>query len=1299
MMRVFFRAWFCLVSLSCLASCSLDLGSFPYSPVGNKAVPTDGILIVNSQATFTSSVAVTLTLSASNAAEMYVTNTAGCATGGSWENYATSKSWTLGQTNSTATVFTKFRNGDGEGDCVSGTIVHDDIGPAASAVVDDGSTSALLASSPNTTWTACADSVSGVAFYQIAVGTTPGATDISPWGNTASNASATVTGINLSNGNSYYASIRAVDNAGNVGSLTTGDGWAVSSGVAPSSPAISINGGDSFTTTTSATLSLSAIDAFQMYVTNTAGCGSGGSWEIYATSKEWTLAQTNATATVYVKYRNSAGESACVNDTILHDNTSPSTPASVDDGTSGSSLTSSPSISWAASTDAGSGIASYQVAIGTTAGATDVLTWTSAGSGTSTTVNSLSLTDGNTYYASIRAVDNAGNTGSARNGDGWIVATAVPSSPTASINSAATYTTSTSATLTLSALQAIEMYVTNTAGCGSGGSWENYATSKSWTLGQTNATATVYVMYRNAAGNSSCANDTIIHDDTAPSTSASLDDGSSSASLVSSPLLTWAASSDAGSGVASYQVAIGTTAGATDVLTWTAAGSGTSTTVNSLSLTDGNTYYASIRAVDNAGNTGSARNGDGWLVSTTAPTSPTISIAVGATYTTTSSVTLALSASRAIEMYATNTAGCASGGSWENYATSKSWTLGQTNATATAYVIYRNAAGSSSCANDTIIHDDTVPTTPGSLDDGTTSSSLTDSPLLSWTASTDGGSGLAAYQVAIGSTSGGTDIQNWTSVGNVLSTTVTGLSLTNGNTYYASVRAIDTAGNTGTAANGNGWTVSTGATWAQQAYIKAPNSQGGDNFGYTVSINGDTAIVGSFLEDSNQTTITNDTTASSDNTATDSGAAYIFVRSGTSWSQQAYVKAPNAEASDGFGASVSISGNTAVVGAYLEDSNESTITNGQTASSNNAISGSGATYVFTRSGTSWSQQAYIKAPNRGANDRFGTNVSVSSDTVIVGVPYEDSNQTTITNGTSASSDDSASFAGAAYVFARSGTAWSQQAYLKAPNAQANDEFGINVSVNGESAIVGAYFEASNQTTITNGQTASSDNSADDSGAAYVFNRSGTSWSQQAYLKAPNPEASDYFGNSVSINGDTAIVGAADEDSNQTTITNGTTASSDNSASGAGAVYVFTRSGSNWSQQAYIKAPNAEFADEFGWSVAVTDDTAVVGSAYEDSNQLTITNGATASSDNSVGGSGAAYVFTRSGSNWSQQAYIKAPNADASDSLGKSVSISGDTAIVGANSEDSNQTTITNGTTASSDNSVASAGAVYIFTRQ
>ncbi len=174
------------------------------------------------------------------------------------------------------------------------------------------------------------------------------------------------------------------------------------------------------------------------------------------------------------------------------------------------------------------------------------------------------------------------------------------------------------------------------------------------------------------------------------------------------------------------------------------------------------------------------------------------------------------------------------------------------------------------------------------------------------------------------------------------------------------------------------------------------------------------------------------------------------------------------------------------------------------------------------------QQAYLKASNTGAFDLFGsTSVAVSGDTVVVGALYEESNATGV-NGDQA--DNSASAAGAAYVFVRTGTNWTQQAYLKASNTDVLDEFGGSVAISGDTIVIGAMLESSSATGVNGDQ---GDNNAEYAGAAYVFVRTGTNWTQQAYLKASNTGAGDFFGSSVAVSGDTLVVGAAHEGSNAT----------------------------------------------------------------------------------------------------------------------------------------------------------------------
>jgi len=461
----------------------------------------------------------------------------------------------------------------------------------------------------------------------------------------------------------------------------------------------------------------------------------------------------------------------------------------------------------------------------------------------------------------------------------------------------------------------------------------------------------------------------------------------------------------------------------------------------------------------------------------------------------------------------------------------------------------------------------------------------------------------------------------------------------------------------------------------QGAYLKASNTDAEDMFGASVATSGDTVVVGAPDERSNATGVNGN---QADNSAPRAGAAYVFVRSGGVWIQQAYLKASNTGAQDMFGSSVAVSGDTLVVGAPGEDSNATGI-NGN--ASDNSASSSGAAYVFVQAGGVWSQQAYLKASNTEANDLFGYSVSVSGGTVVVGAPAEDSNAMGV-NGNA--SDNSASASGAGYVFTRSGVVWSQQAYLKASNTQAGDAFGWSVTVSGDTLVVGAPTEDSNATGVNGNQ---SDNSALESGAAYAFMRSGGAWSQQAYLKASNTQAGDKFGSSVAVFNDTTVVGAPFEASNATGV-NGN--QSDNSAPESGAAYVFVLSGGVWSQQAYLKASNTGSFDSFGGSVAASGDIVVVGAHIESSNATGVDGN---QSDNSALESGAAYVFVRSGGVWNQQAYLKASNAGQFDRFGYSVGVAGTTVVVGAPLEDSNATGV-NGNQAN--NLADDSGAAYVF---
>jgi hypothetical protein len=354
------------------------------------------------------------------------------------------------------------------------------------------------------------------------------------------------------------------------------------------------------------------------------------------------------------------------------------------------------------------------------------------------------------------------------------------------------------------------------------------------------------------------------------------------------------------------------------------------------------------------------------------------------------------------------------------------------------------------------------------------------------------------------------------------------------------------------------------------------------------------------------------------------------------------------------------------------------------------------------SSSAWKQVAYVKASNPRQGAQFGYAAALSSDgrTLAVGSQMEESAATGVDGN---QNDHSAFSAGAVYVYARTGDRWAQQAYVKASNTGADDQFGFAValSADGNTLAVAAPYEDSAATGINSDQ---ADNSVANSGAVYVFTRRGSAWSQQAYVKASNTgaaEEGDQFGYSIALSGDgnTLVVGAIGEDSNATSI-NGDQAS--DSAQGAGAAYVFTRSGNSWSQQAYVKAANASANYLFGYSVAASanGNTVAVGS-FDEAGGSNAINGPY---DRRLPGSGAVYVFSRSGATWSQQAYLKAKEQDRGDSMGCWIALSedGNTVAAGALDED---TLVPGINVAQSGHSGrvdapddTSAGAAYVFVR-
>jgi hypothetical protein len=358
------------------------------------------------------------------------------------------------------------------------------------------------------------------------------------------------------------------------------------------------------------------------------------------------------------------------------------------------------------------------------------------------------------------------------------------------------------------------------------------------------------------------------------------------------------------------------------------------------------------------------------------------------------------------------------------------------------------------------------------------------------------------------------------------------------------------------------------------------------------------------------------------------------------------------------------------------------------------------------------QVAYLKASNAEMGDHFGNggtllgdSVAISGDgnTIAIGAPQESSGAKGI-NGNQ--NDNSVYAAGAVYVFTRGGTAgWTQQAYVKASNPAEGAEFGhiVVLSADGNTMAVSAYFEPSATKGINGNQ---NDKSIPQAGAVYVFTRTGNRWAQQAYIKASNTgEAGvgDEFGDgdqfgfalAISDDGNTIAVGANAEDSNATGI-NGN--QNDNSMISAGAVYVFSRARTTWTQQAYVKPTNTFGNTQFGYSVALSaDGNTLVASSYDEGGISRLVNGPQTRGRN---GSGALYVFGRTAGKWTQDAYLKAENAEGNDSMGVAVAISddGNTILTGSLDEDCLATGVNPPGCGDDNASDTSAGAAYVFVK-
>ena len=394
----------------------------------------------------------------------------------------------------------------------------------------------------------------------------------------------------------------------------------------------------------------------------------------------------------------------------------------------------------------------------------------------------------------------------------------------------------------------------------------------------------------------------------------------------------------------------------------------------------------------------------------------------------------------------------------------------------------------------------------------------------------------------------------------------------------------------------------------QQAELHASDPASPDQFGCVVAISGNTALIGA-----REKTVGD---------LEEAGAAYVFVRSGATWKFQQKLVAGDPEGGASFGETVALSGNTALIGAPAK-----------TVTVNNATYDvAGAVYFFVRSGAKWTQQAELNAPSPGTSNYFGSALALSGTTALVGA-----SGTTVADQTS--TDQPA--AGAVYVYTGSGATWTEQTQLVASDPSANAYFGDAVALSGDTALIGA--PAGYQ--------------GSPPGAAYIFDGSGSSWSEQARFVALDKAPGDAFGWAVALSGDTALIGAP-----------GIAVAGKEYA---GAAYVFGGSPAGWLPRVELNASDPVAGDEFGSSLALSGTRALIGAPGEsDLGPMLPVHARFASKPGaqalgSHSGGGVAYVFDGSGAVWSQDRELTAADAVPYDCFGQSVALSGATALVGA----------------------------------
>lgn len=427
--------------------------------------------------------------------------------------------------------------------------------------------------------------------------------------------------------------------------------------------------------------------------------------------------------------------------------------------------------------------------------------------------------------------------------------------------------------------------------------------------------------------------------------------------------------------------------------------------------------------------------------------------------------------------------------------------------------------------------------------------------------------------------------------------------------------------------------------WDEIVKTNASDRASGDFFGWSVAISGNYAIVSAQRETEDVIGL---------NTMSLAGSAYILEKNaGGTWTEVQKIVPSDREAIDFFGTSVAISGNHAVVGAYNEDEDSAGI---------NTLNDAGSVYIFERNaGGTWNEVQKIVASDREAGDFFGESVAISGASIIVGVPKESEDIVGL---------NTLNLAGSAYIFERNiGGVWNEVQKIVASDRSNDDFFGTSVAISGNYAVVGAKEEDEDAAGL---------NTLLGAGSVYVFEKNGTgTWSEVQKLVASDRGLFDFFGTSVSISNNYAIVGAESDKENAAGL---------NPLFDAGSVYIFERnSAGTWSEVQKLVASDRGANDKFGTTVSISGNHAIVGSSLEDEDAFGL---------NTLNLAGSAYVFERNiGGNWKEVQKLVASDRASNDRFGFSVAISGNNAIVGAYSEDEDTAGL---------NTLSNAGSAYMF---